>query len=223
MSFSDEIDHETGSESDDESDDEPGTDSDDGIRNAYARHVGGADGYYREFGATYRNPHELIVQLLVARLCEETIGLPEGSGRILDLACGSGEVTLALINKGIDRQRITSCDPYTSEAFTARTGMHCESWSFAGIANGIFDEQSAGKTHSDDGFAFTICSYALHLCEPSWLPVVAQALARASQKLAIITPHKRPIIDSSWGWTLHDEFRDPGSGVRLRTYESTIR
>lgn len=37
----------------------------------------------------------------------------EDEGRILDLSCGSGEVTAALVAAGVSIDRIDACDPYT--------------------------------------------------------------------------------------------------------------
>src|SRR5437899_2307616 len=65
--------------------------ADDAIRNKYSRY--GAQGYYEQFGAQYRNPHELAVRRAV-RVAVAAWGLD--LTRVLDLACGSGEVTLAL-------------------------------------------------------------------------------------------------------------------------------
>jgi len=57
-------------------------------------------------------------------------------GRILDLSCGSGEVTSALVSAGIDISRIDACDPFTGDAFLRRTGRAAETWSFEDIAQG---------------------------------------------------------------------------------------
>jgi hypothetical protein len=65
--------------------------SQDSIRKRYERY--GAGPYYRQFGAQYRNPHELAVRRAVhAAVAAWGLDLT----RVLDLACGSGEVTLAL-------------------------------------------------------------------------------------------------------------------------------
>ena len=67
-----------------------------------------------------------------------------------------------------------------------------------------------------------MCSYGLHLCERSWLPGLCVALAAAAGRLIVITPHKRPVIDPAWGWTLVDEHRDPAWRVRMRSYSSQM-
>jgi SAM-dependent methyltransferase len=192
------------------------------IRNAYATHLDGADGFYREFGHEYRNPHENGVVAMVARIPTMYPELDLQTTSVLDLACGSGEVTLALLDAklGLPATHITACDPYTAAAFAARTKTHrvttpgllAKPWSFADIANGALGEQH---------FDVIVCAYALHLCEPSWLPAVCMALATASERLVIITPHKRPEIEPWWGWSLREEYRDPAYRIRLRAYEAT--
>jgi methylase of polypeptide subunit release factors len=65
--------------------------SDDAIRKQYERY--GAEGYYRQFGARYRNPHEAAVRHAIH---ESVVAWGLDLSHVLDLACGSGEVTLAL-------------------------------------------------------------------------------------------------------------------------------
>ena len=181
------------------------------LRNEYATHLGGPDGYYQEFGNQYRNPHEDGVAAMVARMPTMVPDLDLQHATVLDLACGSGEVTIGLLAHGLLIDQITACDPYTGEAFAARMGRSCEPWSFADIANGALDGQR---------FDLIVSAYALHLCEPSWLPSVCMALAQVSDRLVIITPHKRPELQSTWGWALHEEYRDPAYRIRMRAYES---
>jgi hypothetical protein len=185
------------------------------IRNEYARHLEGATGYYRDFGATYENPHEHAVVDLIERWARQHLPLKRENGPILDMACGSGEVTRALLALGVPRERITACDPYTSGAFMARVDDQCEPWSFEDIGSGVFD----GLT---ERYSTVICSFGLHLCLPSWLPVVCLALARVSDQLVILTPHKRPTIESSWGWAIEQDVLEPASRVRMRTYKSNL-
>ena len=104
-----------------------------GVRDEYAAHPDGADGWYRDHGATYRNPHEDAVGDVLALAV--TWWPTAFTGRVLDLACGSGEATLALRAAGINAQDIDACDPYTAEAFQARVGRPIEPWSFADIAD----------------------------------------------------------------------------------------
>lgn len=183
----------------------------DGMRDEYARHPRGAAGWYMDHGATYRNPHEDAVAAMVTLAVREQ---PDwfARGRILDLACGSGEVTLALRDAGVDASRIDAADPFTSTAYLDRTGVVAEPWSFADIAQGVSDDRQ---------WRTVVCSYGLHLCEPSWLATVCMQLAIAAENLVVITPHKRPAIEPGWGWTAAGEHRDPVWRVRLRCYSSS--
>lgn len=180
-----------------------------GVRDGYSAHPEGADGWYRDNGASYRNPHEDAVGDVLA-LAVKWWPLAF-AGQVLDLSCGSGEATLALRAAGVSAERIDACDPYTQEAFAARVGRSLQPWSFADIAAGAL----IGHTYSG-----IVCSYALHLCEPSRLAGVCLALAAASPALVIVTPHKRPEIGPKFGWDLIDDHRDISLRVRLRLYEA---
>lgn len=173
----------------------------DPIRCQYEEH--GVEGYYSRFGADYRNPHEAAI----------AAGLREAVGRwqldlsnVLDLACGSGEATLALRELG--GGRIDGVDPHTGEAYVARTGQAAESFSFEQIAAGAL----AGRQYS-----LIVCSFAMHLIDESWLPALLAALGLISDRLLILTPHKRPEIKAAWGWALADEFVI--ERVRARLYK----
>ncbi len=170
------------------------------IRHLYEQH--GVDNYYAKFGVEYRNPHEASIR----EVLREAIALwrPDLSC-VLDLACGSGEITIALQELGCSR--IEGVDPYTGEAYLTRTGLMAEAVSFESIASGAL----AGRRYS-----LIICSFAMHLIEESWLPALLTQLGLIANSLMIITPHKRPEINADWGWTLEGEF--VVSRVRARLY-----
>ena len=65
------------------------------LRHLYERH--GVEGYYAQFGDQYRNPHEQRVR---AALHAAVAAWQPDLTRVLDLACGSGEATLALREVG---------------------------------------------------------------------------------------------------------------------------
>ena len=173
------------------------------VRGGYERH--GAREYYRRFGADYRNPHEPALRAALAA----AVGAwrPDLS-HVLDLAAGSGEATLALRELGATR--VDAIDPYTAEAYARRTGAAAERLSFEDVAAGAL----AGRTYS-----LVVCSFALHLCEPSRLPAVAQQLSLVAPALLVLTPHKRPLIRREWGWQLAGE--QVTQRVRARFYRST--
>jgi hypothetical protein len=173
------------------------------IRGEYEKR--GVAGFYTESGADYRNPHEPQVRRCIASALETW--RPDLS-RVLDLAAGSGEATLALRELGATR--IDGIDPYTADAYQARTGSPAERFTF---------EQVAGGALTGRRYTLIVCSFALHLCEPSRLPGVAQQLSLAGDALLIITPHKRPVIRAQWGWHLTGE--QVIERVRSRMYRST--
>lgn len=168
-------------------------DSGGGIRGQYESL--GVSKFYATRGASYRNPHEEIVRrIIVAAVEERSLDL----SAVLDLACGSGEATIPLLELGA--RRIDAVDPYTGEAYRERTGRSAEPLSFEEVAAGGL----AGRCYS-----LVVCSFALHLASPSRLPVLLYQLAQVTQRevgrLLVITPHKRPEIQEQWGWRLDDE------------------
>lgn len=173
------------------------------IRNAYARE--GSEAFYRRHGAEYRNPHEHIVRAVLERAV--ALWRPDLSA-VLDLACGSGEVTLALRERGA---LVTGIDPFTGDAYLSRTGSIALPWNFAQIAEGVL----AGSRYS-----LIVCSFALHLAERSRLPALCYALSTLAPAMLVLTPHKRPVIDPSWGWALRGELLH--ERVRARLYAGTM-
>ena len=85
------------------------------VRNVYEDE--GVEDYYKHHGKDYRNPHERRIRLALRK------GLfkwrPQLK-RILDLSCGSGEVTMIFRELGVNT--VEGIYPYTHEAFEARTG-----------------------------------------------------------------------------------------------------
>lgn len=151
----------------------------------------GVDGYYRAHAADYRNPHEPAIGLCLAALVQRRT--PD-LARVLDLACGSGEATLAL--RALGAGHVDGMDPFTGHAYTARTGQQAEAVSFEMIAGGAL----AGRRWS-----LIVCSFALHLLPASRLAGTLTQLALCAPELWVITPHKRPDIRAAWGWRLIDE------------------
>jgi SAM-dependent methyltransferase len=172
------------------------------IRAEYER-LGPAE-FYRRHGAEYRNPHEPAARrALLAALNAWQPSLTH----VLDLACGSGEATLALWQAGA--ARVDGVDPYTAAAYQARTGQPAETLSFEAVAEGALE----GRRYS-----LIVCSYALHLLEASRLPRLAYQLSRLAPALLVLTPHKRPHVRPEWGWRLAGE--QVVERVRARRYIS---
>jgi hypothetical protein len=173
------------------------------IRGEYESH--GVEAYYRRFGGRYRNPHEPAVARSLAEAVRRwPIDL---SRRVLDLAAGSGEATLAL--RPLVAGEIDAVDPFTYEAYATRTGRPCERLGFEEVAAGAL----AGRS-----YGLIVCSFALHLCEPSRLPGVVAALSLLAPSLLVLTPHKRPVLRPEWGWDMAGEMVI--ERVRTRWYRS---
>jgi SAM-dependent methyltransferase len=174
------------------------------IRQQYEQHS--VRGFYESFGAEYRNPHESSIAKLL------TLGIERwqlNCDRVLDLACGSGEVTLALRSLGY--QNITGIDPYTYNAYWQRTGQEAETYSFEDIASGAL----SGRNYS-----LIVCSFALHLVPISWLPLVIYQLGAIAPSLVVITPNKSPHLKPEWSWTFLDEMAI--NRVRARLYQTGL-
>ena len=170
------------------------------IRNEYAKQ--GIEEFYKNNGSTYSNPHEYIIHKCLGHAISNWF-IPLDT--VLDLACGSGEITSQILYY---TKNVVGVDPYTFDAYYNRIGKYPLLYSFEDIANGIM---------KDHHFDIIICSFALHLIEKSRLPGVCYALSQISDKLLIITPNKKPTI--SWFWELKQE--KIIDRVRIRLYEKT--
>ena len=164
----------------------------------------GVEEFYRQEGGTYRNPHEFAVKELLAGALSEM----DVDGRMLDLACGSGESTLVMERCGISK--IDAIDPYTHEAYRQRTGRPAEKFSFENIADGCL----AGRKYDT-----IVCSFAMHLVDESRLPTLCYQLSVIAENLIVITPIKRPEVKDAWGWSLESETME--HRVRCRVYRSS--
>ena len=143
----------------------------DAIINEYKKH--GVDTFYRIHSMDYENPHKVIIENLLADAKTQW----NITGSILDLCCGSGEVSNMFVECDVE-----GIDPYTKKLYEANTGNDCVEMTFKDIV------QKGIAKHYD----FVICSYAMHLCEKSMLPMLLYRISEASDNLVIITPHKKP-------------------------------
>lgn len=160
--------------------------------------------FYKDEGDEYRNPHEpQIRRSLEIAVRDWDLDV----SRVLDLAAGSGEVTLALRHPGA--VSIDAIDPFTFRAYENRVGQPAGRETFEQIGAGAL----AGRNYS-----LIVCSFALHLLEESRLPCVAYQLSCVGAQLLILTPHKRPRIREEWGWKLQREM--VVHRVRSRLYSS---
>jgi 2-polyprenyl-3-methyl-5-hydroxy-6-metoxy-1,4-benzoquinol methylase len=162
----------------------------------------GVEDYYKEKALTYSNPHEIKIEKLMNIFFNKYMKLNEDS-KILDLCCGSGEITRILENLGC--KNIKGLDPFTSELYKSKTNKDCIELNFKDIANGKLKEQ----------FDVIFCSFALHLAEESLLPNILYNLSQISNNLVILTPHKKPDIKLYYELDLelyHEK-------IRLRKYK----
>jgi ubiquinone/menaquinone biosynthesis C-methylase UbiE len=81
----------------------------------------GVDNYYEKTGHNYANPHKYDIERLIKKKLANNNPYIKKDDKILDLACGSGEVTMPL--KQLGYTSIEGIDPYTSEKFTEVTGI----------------------------------------------------------------------------------------------------
>lgn len=96
-------------------------------------------------------------------------------------------------------------DPYTEPAYKKNTGKECLRYDFKDSVNGALENRR---------YDTIICSFAMHLCEQSMLNNLLYQLSRISDRLIILTPHKRPEINK-W-FSLQDEILY--NRVKLRIY-----
>jgi hypothetical protein len=164
----------------------------------------GAEGYYRQLGDAYENPHAPEIEVLLRRNLHRI-----GTEGVLDFAAGGGEVTRVLQSAGVTR--IAGADPYTADLYRKNTGLPCEPWSFDDVVRfGIAGRYSA-----------VVCSFALHLCAPRQLFSVAWNLLQAAPLLVVLTPHKRPELEAFDAFVVRweDHTLTPrGKRVRMKAY-----
>ncbi|GAA95106.1 uncharacterized protein L969DRAFT_25305 [Mixia osmundae IAM 14324] len=194
----------------------------------------GPEEYYRQSGGKYKNTaHHTegirkVISAFMDRYYSQVASQAKHSISILDLAAGSGEVTLALKDwqktrfsgSGVAmfqhypraKLSIAATDPYTTKAYEARTGMKCMEHSFMEIASGILESEplsdansSLYQPNSHKRFDIIFCSFALHLItSSSQLWSVCSELARLADYLVVIAPHKKPEVQHRYGWTRLD-------------------
>src|SRR5258708_17646166 len=176
------------------------------IRGQYERF--GVQAFYERAGSSYRNPHEPSIREALRQSVDRW---QPDFRNVLALACGSGEVTLALLEAdSAHGAHSTGIDPYTGAAYFERTGQQAEAIMFEQISTGIL---------ADRRYSLIVCSFALHLVEKSRLPLVAYQLSLIAPALLILTPHKRPVLRPEWGWQMAGELS--ANRIRARFYQST--
>lgn len=176
----------------------------DSIRSKYKQF--GVKDFYTFHGGEYKNPHEPAIRESIDYICNNW---DLDFSKVLDLACGKGEVTKALEANGV--MDIEAVDGFLASEYTKSTGRKCYSMTFDDIMRGSL----RGKNYS-----LVVCSYALHLLEESKLPMFLLQLPDITDNLLILSPHKKPYIKDGWGWELEKEIEI--ERVRSRFLTSTI-
>ena len=164
------------------------------IRNKYSQL--GVETFYKENADNYQNPHEPIIQYLIQNYLSS---YPKNI-KILDLACGNGEVTKTLTSMGFSN--IKGLDPFTYKQYKSQTQRYCYQLSFKDIVQGKLNET----------FDLVICSFALHLVPPSMLDQLLYQLN--SKELIVLTPNKKPIIQNFFELSSEKTYKR----VRFRHY-----
>lgn len=172
------------------------------IRNHYSKL--GVEAFYRTHGQDYENPHFPQIQALLQNNAHRI-----DYSKILDFCCGSGEVSRVLADMGFPNS--TGCDPFTAEAYQRSIQKECLNFNFEDVIRG----QMMGQ------FSAIICSFAMHLCPEKQLYPLVYQLFTLSPQLIIITPHKRPALETLDNVQL--DFEDfvlttRGKKVRLKCY-----
>ena len=180
------------------------------IRTEYAEK--GVEAYYRTQANAYENPHFPYIQ----QLLEQNKGRIDYA-KILDLACGGGEV--ALILRGLGFENTVGCDPFTKRLFVKNTDLPCFNYSFEDIVKGRLVAKVEGQ------FSSIISSFGMHLCDEKMLYSLTNQLFMLTKNVVIITPHKRPQLEYFTEFDLNFEdfvLTERGKKVFLKIYTSFL-
>jgi len=128
------------------------------------------------------------------------------------------QTSSAVIGPNAPALVIMATDPYTVDAYVARTGLPCHPLSFRDIADGglpppflnapgkdpiVAEPKDNGDESDELMYEMVVCSFALHLIETtSELWALLTALSEKARWLVILEPHKKPEVKDGWGWNL---------------------
>jgi hypothetical protein len=217
------------------------------IRDEYADQ--GVDAYYRTHANVYENPHYPYIKALLTQNQHRI-----DYSKALDLSAGGGEVTEILrgllnLNQEEAQQRFIGTDPFTFKLYEKNTGCPCLPLSFDDIVKGKlafyqnyegviqkikYKTRNVGPFPPETGlpsvavfepFSSIICSFAMHLCDEKQLYPLVNQLFTYSENIIIITPHKRPALETLTNVTLNfDDFvlTERGKKVFLKSYSNTV-
>lgn len=152
------------------------------IRAQYEQH--GVSGYYSEFSATYENPHQEFVRMLLNRVRDSRWQTG------IDFSCGAGLVTQTW--RSID---FVGVDPFMAERYEAETGRPCLVGSAEDVVNGKI------KLPVSD---VIVCSYAMDLIPKSYMMALGWLFAEAAENLVVLRPNKKILEHPAWNPLFHD-------------------
>ncbi|EFJ46368.1 hypothetical protein VOLCADRAFT_93240 [Volvox carteri f. nagariensis] len=92
--------------------------------------------------------------------------------------------------------------PPSSSSETAHSGGHSDSVDLVVPPPPILLSPPQRLSPGGPHFDLVVCSFALHLCDPSRLYGTCTALSLAARWLAVLAPHKRPVLGPDLGWRL---------------------
>jgi len=158
--------------------------------------------YYLNNSNEYSNPHkDRVIKSLDYLISKIDIGY------FLDLSCGDGIISEYLHKAGYDN--FIGCDPYFSNIYQSKFNKVCLNKSFKDISlNGISDK-----------FKTIICSYALHLCDKTYLNNLLYQLSLSCENFIVISPSKYPIINESYFKLVDYKILNR---THIRTYKSIL-
>lgn len=160
----------------------------------------GVEDFYKKKGNEYINPHLGDIEKSVRRIDHNSF---VDMSNVLDLACGTGEVTNIL--NDLDYYNIEGVDLYLCNEYEKNTEYKCTELSFQDIQQGKL---------KDKKYSTIFCSYALHLADKSILHDLLWELSLISDYLVIISPTKKPEISED-SWELEHSFIEGKSKVRI--------
>ena len=137
--------------------------------------------YYSTKKDQYYNPHSKRIFKCLDHLISEI-----NIGYFLDLGCGNGVVSEYLSTKSYTNFK--GCDPYFKDIYEDKFSKECFNKSFEEIS----------KTGLNEKFDTIICSYALHLCDYSYLNNLLYQLSNNCKNFVVISPSKYPIISNDY-------------------------
>lgn len=173
------------------------------IRNLYQKL--GVQHYYQQYGDHYQNPHWEQIKTLLQQ--NET---RLDYGQVLDFCAGGGEVSWVLQELGYSG--MIGSDPFLKDLYQKNLGLTCHDWSFDTVV----------KKGLTGRYSCIISSFALHLCPAEQLYALTLQLFQATETLVVLTPHKRPALETYHGVDLQytdHTLTERGKKVFLKVYQ----